>query len=383
MNTTVSEAQKNLASLVDAVNSRLQNKYTNKVIGGRNGQKPRFELYHAAPSLCSHKVRTVLAEKRVPYVSHDMNIMPAGNFIPENYRPDYVRLRLKGAPNAKFVDGYTGESSVSNQGFDPCVVPTLIDHEKARVVIDSRVICEYIDAEAGEGPRLIPDDLAEAISGQDTLIDEAPHVASLYGAHPDGDDRPMGLRKNIAGIHAKKIRVLKTMIDLVGDSDPEVVAAYQAKIKKEDSAGAFVVDDEGMRETHKKMAEHVIALERELNAHDQPWVCGDQYTLADVMWTCSIWRMQWLGFGHLWADTGAHARLNEYLDRAFARPGFRNAVVNWPGAHGPSPHVAEHKGPAAVGGFALHMLRGTKWREVIWGDPEIKLQPLEEIPSHR
>lgn len=39
---------------------------------------PRFELYHAAPSLASHKVRFALAEKGLPFRSHALSIIPAG-----------------------------------------------------------------------------------------------------------------------------------------------------------------------------------------------------------------------------------------------------------------------------------------------------------------
>lgn len=374
-------AKSDLKLLVDAVNARLPNRYQNRLVGKQSNGAPRFELYHSAPSLCSHKVRSVLAEKGLTYVSHDMTIMPAGNYIPTNYRPEYVRLRLQGAPNAKLVDGYTGESSVANQGFDPCVVPTLVDHEAARVVVDSRVICEYIDRETSPSQKLVPENLRAAINAQEALIDEAPHVAALYGAHPDNDFRPAGLRKNIAGVHARKVRVLKRMIELVGPNEPDVISAYEAKIKKETAAGAFVIDDAGMRKTHAAMADHVQALEAQLGKHDGAWVCGNEYTLADIMWTASMWRLQWLGFGDLWTSDPTKQRLREYLERAFHRPSFRSAVVKWPGAHGPSPHVSEHKGPAAAGGFALHMLRSMQWREVIWGDPEIKLPPLEKEPA--
>ena len=383
MSDTQPNGQTDFTRMVNDVNALLRSKYKNKVIGGQAGETPRFELYHAAPSLCSHKVRTVLAEKEVSYVSHDMDILPAGNFIPENYRPEYVRMRLYGAPDARLVDGYTGESSVTVQGFDPCVVPTLVDHLKERVVVDSKVICEYVNSEVDGGTQLVPPNLTAEIATQENLIDQAPHVAALYGAHPDNDFRPTGLRKNIAGIHAKKIRVLKAMIEQVGNSDPAVLAAYEAKIKKEDAAGEFVIDAEGMRETHRNMAAHVDALEAQLLSHSADWVCGNEYTIADIMWTCSMWRLQWLGFGGLWGPESGRNRLQEYLDRALQRPAFRGAVVNWPGAHAPSPHVAEHRGFGAVSGFAVHMIRSTQWGQVIWGDPKIKLPPVEPIAAHQ
>ena len=77
----------------------LTSKYRNRIIAPtRKGRKtpPRFELFHAAPSVCSHKVRMVLAEKRIPYLSHDMNLPGAARGVPDNYRPSYVRLRLLG-----------------------------------------------------------------------------------------------------------------------------------------------------------------------------------------------------------------------------------------------------------------------------------------------
>ena len=86
-----------------------------------------------------------------------MNLAPLGRHIPENFRPGYVRLRMQGAPSARwleeeeprvrlrmqgapsasFATGYTGRSAFSSEGFDACVVPTLVDHQAERVVVDS------------------------------------------------------------------------------------------------------------------------------------------------------------------------------------------------------------------------------------------------------
>ena len=99
---------------------------------------PRFELYHFALSLCSQKVRATLAEKAVAYSAHDINLsMP----LLGNYDPAYVRLRLAANPNAELAIGYTGRSSVETEGFDPAVVPTLVDHHGACVIADSVRIC--------------------------------------------------------------------------------------------------------------------------------------------------------------------------------------------------------------------------------------------------
>ena len=129
-------AEPTLAERVAAANAPLTDPERNRVIGSGT---PRFELYHFALSVCSHKVRTVLAEKAAPYRSHDIMILPPGM---ENYHPDYVRLRMRGAPGREMVNGYTGRSSTTTEGFDPCVVPTLVDHEAGQVLVDSRVICD-------------------------------------------------------------------------------------------------------------------------------------------------------------------------------------------------------------------------------------------------
>lgn len=364
-----------LRKLVDAANAGLRSGYANKVVGNPSGGVPRFELYHSAPSLCSHKVRTTLAEKQAAYVSHDMTIMPMGKFIPQNYRPEYVRLRLRGAPGAQLVSGYTGESSVAQQGFDPCVVPTLVDHELAQVVVDSNAICTHIADAVDTGADLIPEALKADISTQVDLVDQAPHVAALYGAHPDDDRRPAGLRDRISGVHARKIRVLTTLLESIGD-DPELRAAYESKIAKEAAAGEFVTTPDEMRAVHDRMARHLGDLDAQLGRSGGPWVLGEAYTLADITWTLSLWRMKWLGMGRFWEDGDGNARVAAYTDKAFKRPAFRSAVVAWPGSHAPSPHVPEHSGPGAARAFTLHMIRMTDWGKTLFGDPKFKLPPM-------
>ena len=330
-----------LNNLVAGANAAMRKASQAKKIGEGYA---RFELYHAAPSLCSHKVRTVLAEKGIPYLSHDMRIVAGKRSNPDNYHPGYVRLRLQGAPNAKMVSGYTGQSSVATEGFDPCVVPTLVDHDSCAVIIDSSAICFYLDREGGQPNSLAPEGDTAEIHEQVHMVDTAPHVASLYGAHPDDDVRPKGLQMNIKGVHTKKIRALEEMISQVGD-DPDLVTAYRSKISKEARAGDFVYDANSMRKAHSAMANHVAALERQLGTHNHPWVMGSAYTLADIMWTVSLYRVQWLGLKVGWEKL---PRVNDYLSRAFERPSFQSAVVRWPGAYSPSPYTKEFSGPMAL-----------------------------------
>ena len=87
-----------------------------------------LELYHNDMSVCAQKVRFALAEKKLAWESHHMNLR-AG----DQQKPEYLKLN----PNA--------------------VVPTLVDN--GTVIIESTVICEYLD-DAYPEPTLKPKDAA-------------------------------------------------------------------------------------------------------------------------------------------------------------------------------------------------------------------------------
>ncbi|MEM9706108.1 MAG: glutathione S-transferase [Pseudomonadota bacterium] len=330
------------SDLVRRANDDLTAPEQHRIVGAADSEPPRFEVYHAPFSVCSHKVRFILLERRIPFVSHEvrMNLVDHKAPPPDNYKPGYVRLRLQGALDARFVSSYTGQSSVSTEGFDPCVVPTLADHRRERVVVDSARICAYLDREAVDGPRLIPDALADAVEEQIALIDKAPHVAVLYGAHPDGDDRPEMLAAGLRGVHDRKIKHLEALI-VSANGDDHLIAAYKAKIAKEASAKSFVYEPSAMIEAHQRMKAHVAALEKQLSTHNGHWALGDDYTMADIMWTVSLFRLKWLGLGGLWEDSNSAARVAAYVMGAFARPSFQDAIVNWPRSTPPTPHIEE------------------------------------------
>ncbi|MEO0495942.1 MAG: glutathione S-transferase family protein, partial [Pseudomonadota bacterium] len=306
-------------------------------VGLADGEAPRFEAYFATFSVCSHKVRAVLAEKGIPYRAHVMKLFARADTLPDNYHPTYVRMRILGAPNAKLVSGYTGQSSVTSEGFDPCVVPTLVDHLHQRVVVDSAVICDYLDQEGG-GDLLVPAGMADAMSRQIALIDQAPHVAVLYGNNPHGDTRPESIAKPIEGVHDRKVTFLETAKSMVPD-EPALIAAYEAKIQKEVSAKGFVYDEASMVDAHRRMGAHVAALEAQLTTHGGPWAMGDVYTMSDIMWSVSLFRMKWLGLGHHWETSGANPRVADYVERAFVRPSFQQAVIDYPMSTPPSQHI--------------------------------------------
>lgn len=335
--------QSEFSALVERANSELPASAQAQIVGAKDGETPRFEVYHASFSVCSHKVRTVLLEKGIPFISHMMSLRVDDKVCSDSYLPNYVKMRLRGAEGAALVSGYTGQSSMESEGFDPAVVPTLIDHAAQRVIVDSANICAYLDREASTVTKLIPDAIADAVNAQISLIDEAPHVAVLYGANPKGDTRPEVIANRIEGVHKRKIKHLERLKASVSD-DPELVAAYDAKIVKEATAGEFVYNPETMIDAHERMAGHVAALESQLASHDGQWALGTDYTMADIMWTISLFRLKWLGLSHLWEADNKGPNVSEYVKQAFARPAFREAVIDWPMATPPSKHIKETSG---------------------------------------
>ena len=67
----------------------------------------------------------------------------------ENYHPEYVAMRNLGRNNRPLIGqhDWTGSTSANEMGFDPLVVPTLIDNLKKKVIADSKTIMDYLDQE--------------------------------------------------------------------------------------------------------------------------------------------------------------------------------------------------------------------------------------------
>ena len=293
---------------------------------------PRFELFHAASSLCSQKVRAVLHETGQSYWSNDMMILctlGADGVIPaEHYSADYVRLRLAAGRELErpLVNGYTGRTSVHSEGFDPCVVPMLIDYEAGRVIVDSMRICRYIDAQSHADRPLMPTDQRsnqEAVR-QMSIVDTIPNGSLLYGFHPDRDLRPEVLKEVMSTVYDYKILALEAKIAQHAD-DAELVAAYQAKIVKESGGRQVCHHPEFQRQARSKVA----VLLNDLNdavegAAQEHWLCGAEFTLADLVWGVNLIRLSYLGLDELWQELPG---VDRYFHNLVHRPSLQQEAL--------------------------------------------------------
>src|SRR5271170_884960 len=101
-----------------------------------------MELYHNNMSVCAQKVRLVLREKQLRPVEHHLNLR-AGDAT----RPEYLKLNPNG------------------------VIPTLID--QGAPIIESTVICEYLEDTFPDFPLRPADTLQRAAMRLWTLLPDA------------------------------------------------------------------------------------------------------------------------------------------------------------------------------------------------------------------
>ncbi len=342
--------QDSFTSLVAAANADLADPDRNHLIRAVDGEGLRFELYHAGLSICSQKVRAVLAEKGASHLSHELVILNSrgiyseGLTPAENYRPSYVRLRMYGGEKLgqKYADKHTGRSSVETEGFDACVVPTLVDHEKEQVIVDSKRICQYLDKEVPESISLVPEDKTteQAVMQQVAIVDGTPHPAVLYGFHPDDDQRPDFIKHVMSDVYDLKVEALESLIE-ENSKDSQLVAAYRSKISKESAGKEFAHDSNVQHAIRAEMQNIIDTLDRQLEATADPWICGSEFTLADLVWAISLYRLHWLGLALLWQNL---PRVLNYADLVYHRPSIWEEVINFPSPMPESPHTADIKG---------------------------------------
>lgn len=242
-----------------------------------------LELYSASESLCSQKVKLVLAEKNLEWKSHLLNLLTF-----ENLQPNYIQLNPKG------------------------VVPTLI-HD-GRVVTDSAMIVQYLD-EQFPHPKLTPAEptLQENMKGWIELQNQFPMRELMYGNF-----------RGIEGIVLRRsVQIKQRLLPQLMQAHPELHAQYEAKLKDVRQWNSTIQNRKEIASINRTIEPMLTRLETQLTQTE--WLCGVTYSLADVMWTAVLNRLEKLKFGYLWADNTCPA-LSAYLDRLKARPTFKAAI---------------------------------------------------------
>ena len=233
-----------------------------------------LKLYHHPVSTCSQKVRLVLAEKNLAFESHviDWTIM-------EHLEPWYLALNPNG------------------------VVPTLIHDDKP--VGDSSVICEYLD-DVFPTQSVAPDDhYGKAIMREwMRYFEEVPTTAIRAPSFNTLFIRELKDRENDAEFLAltDKLPLRKHFYRLIGDK------GFSEKLINESL------------ERLRQCLERVSNVLSDGRSH----ICGDDYSIADVLLVPTVVRMEDIGLAYLWDDV---PRMAEWFERIQARPSFDIAYM--------------------------------------------------------
>ena len=291
-----------LVSRVAAARHALGN--VGNLQGAATGEEPRFELFHAASSICSQKVRAVLAFHALPYREHGLNI-----FAGQTYLPGYVRLRMLGCARygGALVSHHNGSTSASAGGCDGAVVPTLIDWQTGEVIVDSKRICLYLDEQVAPECRLRPGRLAAAIDADLQIVDALPNYQMLMGRTVRGSESAATSQQTGGAFSQRKVAWCDRYLHDHAD-DPALVAAYTAKRAKELSAAEELFSPEAMRAAYDKAAAALVGLERKLAEGGTPWLYGDRPTMADLFWGIELLRMENVGTAHFLGRRATAAR---------------------------------------------------------------------------
>lgn len=236
-------------------------------------------LYHVPPSFYSQIARISLAEKGVRWKS---KWLAAGPPTFESYEPWYMRLNPGGT------------------------VPTLV-HD-GHCIPDSFAIARYADQHF-EGPALIPAAIRPEVERWMEKLGDISLRELSYGAEKLAWIAPR--------INAWRIRRLKKQ----ERKYPALADIYREKQKDIEGFSANFRNPAHVEKIREQVRNAFGEMETTLGKH--PWLCGEQYTLADAFWTVAVARFTFLDLDPL----SGRPALADWYSRVKTRPSFRAADV--------------------------------------------------------
>lgn len=236
-----------------------------------------LELYHNDMSSCAQKVRLTLAEKRLGWKDHHLDLR-AG----DQQTPEYLKLNPKG------------------------VVPTIVDNGK--VVRESTVIMEYLDDEYPEPPLSPADAFGRAEMRLWTKrLDEGHHDIATSTIS-------MGIAFRFQYLERSK-EACEALIAKIPDS-----------IKRERRRDVVYNGVEAREfKTAVGMWERLL-MNMESALGDGPWLVGKSYSLADAAYTPYLTRLDHL---NLLGWISQRPKLSDWYNRIRARPSYEAAIIKW------------------------------------------------------
>jgi GST-like protein len=244
---------------------------TNKSVTELTG----LHLYHAYMSNCSMRVRMVLKEKNLPWISHHLDLRKK-----EAVTPEYFGIHPQG------------------------LVPTLV-HDGV-VHIESNDIIEYLDATFPEPP--------------------------LQPETPEARDKMRAWLRTATEIHlpAVKTVIYTRKIGKVLRKNPEEDAKYRA-LQRDPELLAFhaaATSGNGLPQENIDRAEATLfrlfdKVEAELSEHE--WLVGEKFSLADISWVPLHFTLIGVDFPFV----ERYPRVTAWADKIRERPSFQEGILRW------------------------------------------------------
>lgn len=229
-----------------------------------------MELYHNNMSVCAQKVRLVLREKGLQPIEHHLNLR-AG----DQTRPEYLQLNPKG------------------------VVPTLVD--RGAPIIESTVICEYLEDTYPEPPLCPHDTVARARMRLWTMLPDT-------GLH------------QACGITSFAVAFRHQMLALPAEERERQLAEKPDPVAREHIRRTIELglDAPGVPEALRFYDKVLGKMSGQLEA--TPWLAGERYSLAEAALLPYVCRLEDLSFSWLWE--GRRPAIGAWLARCKARPNY-------------------------------------------------------------
>lgn len=243
-------------------------------------------LYHHPLSVCSMKVRLALEEKGLAWSGRVIDIMRKQ----EQLDPWYLKLNPKG------------------------VIPTLeVRNGTTKVLTDSAHIIRSV-ASLSEGNNLVPSDKSDS-QLMDKLIDLADDIdlqLLSYARHPSME---------------KSEQILNSRINkafLMAEQHPKLKGNYLVCAERSENSKVFRVDSDHIERVEKSALKAISLAEKQIKGNS--FLLGNTYTLADVIWTVVLSRLELLGYGN-WLDEGNFPEISRYYSRMQHRKSYTLAQI--------------------------------------------------------
>jgi ganglioside-induced differentiation-associated protein 1 len=243
---------------------------------GQEGRMSELVLYDFGNSVCCQKVRITLRAKGLKW-----NAIRVDLFTAEQYNPKYLKLNPKG------------------------VVPTLVHDGKP--VIESTLICEYIDQTFAQAPRLIPADpwRRSRMRLWSKMVDDG-----LFEGVTEISFSAM-FRERMKNMPEETRRARFRNV-----GDPRRTDRFKSTYEH-GVQSPFVVHAVAAYERAFKMLESTLA-------EGGPWILGVDPTLADINLMPLVARLDYLGLLDLWTQDRPCVR--QWWAQAVAWPYFKSGL---------------------------------------------------------